>query len=261
MKFNVYNRINEDDNQAEDNTNDQNTDVTNSSTNNSMLDMQNSQLSKLMNDRVKRKTDYQAELKKVNDGMIILQKNISDLESVTPENDEQARINKQNIMRFNKLMADKLQVKLRLKQVYRQDINKIDQMILALEIAIADQGGRVDPNSIEESANIRFSKKLYESVLNKTDEMFASICMAFDDMDNLSYRPDNTKCRTFAKNIIAFTNKLGSTLDDKEDMFRQFVRSLLNSSHISLGNNEKTKFIDKLCDVLRENTLFMWIFN
>jgi hypothetical protein len=84
--------------------------------------------------------------------------------------------------------------------------------------------------------------------------------MAFDNIDNLSYRPDNTKCRTFAKNIIAYLNKLGWESGGHEDEFKTFLFNILNASHISLAQSEKEKFVNNLIGLMKENTLFMWLF-
>ena len=94
------------------------------------------------------------------------------------------------------------------------------------------------------------------AVLNRTDEMYAEICMAFDNIDNLSYRPDNTKCRTFAKNIIAYLNKLGWESGGHEDEFKTFLFNILNASHISLAQSEKEKFVNNLIGLMKEKYTF-----
>ena len=119
---------------------------------------------------------------------------------------------------------------------------------------IIDAGG-----TINEQAR-GFGRRLYESVTNRTDEMFALISLTFDSMDGLSYRPDSTRCRTFAKNIIAYINKGDFGEAEPEQGLSDFLINLLNRSQVSLSNKEKDAFVINLIDNMKESALFSWIF-
>ena len=225
------------------------------------------QLVDLINRKTKLKTQYDTDIKVFNDQITILQKQRSDLQAAGsqnsgPQNSEQVKANNAKIIQTNIALNDLANKKLAKKTAYQQEVKNIEQRMIDINKTIADNGGDIDVKCIDESIrrNIRFSKKLYESVLNKTDEMFAEICMAFDNVDNLSYRPDNTKCKTFAKNSIAYLNKIGWDSGKHDDEFRTFLFNMLNASHISLSQSEKDKFINNLMDLMKENTLFMWLF-
>lgn len=225
------------------------------------------QLVDLINRKTKLKTQYDADIKVFNDQITLLQKQRSDLQAAGsqnsgPQNSEQVKANKAKIIQTNIALNDLANKKFAKKTSYQQEVKNIEQRMIDLNKTIADNGGDVDVKCIDESMkrNIRFSKKLYESVLNKTDEMFAEICMAFDNVDNLSYRPDNTKCKTFAKNIISYLNKIGWGSGKHDGEFRTFLFNMLNASHISLSQSEKDKFINNLISLMKENTLFMWLF-
>ena len=221
------------------------------------------QVSDELNYKTKLKTLYNTELKRINDQIALLQKDKSDIYAIDNQNDEQAKSNKEKITELNKKINILLADKLAKKKVYQENIIKSENRILNFNTTIADNGGDVDTKCIDEFyvSRIRFSRKLYESVLNKTDEMFAIINMAFDNMDNLSYMPDKTRMRTFAKNTIAFLNNLGWGSDNHEDEFKEFLLHWLNASHISLAKSEKEIFVNNILTLSKDNPLFMWIFN
>lgn len=220
------------------------------------------QLVGFVNRKTQLKTQYDADIKVLNDQITLLQKQRGDLQAADAQTDEQAQANKAKLIQTNIALNDLANKKLVKKTAYQQNIKNIEQQMVLINKTIAENGGDVDVKCVDESyrSKIRFSKKLYEAVLNRTDEMYAEICMAFDNIDNLSYRPENTKCRTFAKNIIAYLNKLGWESGEHENEFKTFLFNLINASHISLAQSEKEKFINNLIDLMKENTLFMWIF-
>ena len=219
-------------------------------------------LVEFINKKAQLKTQYDNDIKTLNDQIAVLQKQRSDLQVADIKSDDQAQANKAKLIQTNIALNDLANKKLAKKTSYQQNITNIDQQIILLNKTVAENGGDVDVKLVDESlkSKIRFSKKLYEAVLNRTDEMYAEICIAFDSIDNLSYRPDNTKCRTFAKNIIGYLNKLGWESGGHEDEFKTFLYNLLNASHISLAQSEKDKFVNNLISLMKENTLFMWIF-
>ena len=216
----------------------------------------------LNNRKSKLKTQYASDLKIINDQIILYDKDRGELASSKPNDKEQEKINQTKYIQLNNKINELINRKLTLKTQLQQNLKNIEMEMVNVNKDIANAGGNVDIKCIDESEmkKYRISKKLYENVMNRTDEMFALICMAFDQIDNLSYKPDKTKCRTFAKNIIAYLNKLGWDSGEHEEDFENFLYTFINSSHISLGNSEKTKFVKNLTDLMRDNGLFRWVF-
>ena len=207
------------------------------------------------------KTKYSTEIKTLNDQITAIQQQLSELNSATAENDVQAAANKQQIVQFNVQLNDLVNKKLAKKIAYQNDVNNIEKQMVILNQTVAENGGAVDVKYIDESKRERmiFSKKLYEAVTNRTDEMYAAITMAFNNIEHLTYTPDNTQCRTFARNVIAFLNRTGWNKPGILDKFKTFLFGLLNASHISFSNNEKSLFVDNLIEIMKDNALFSWV--
>lgn len=157
---------------------------------------------------------------------------------------------------LNTQIVGKLEQKRAVQTEFENKMRVLDQQINQLKQKVAQLGGDV---KTDESV-VMFGKKLYEAVTNKTDEMFALISLVFDSMENVSYRPDNTRCRTFAKNIIAYLNRGEFKSESVDRDLTDFLMNLLNKSQISLANKEKDTFVKKLIENMKESTLFSWIF-
>lgn len=157
---------------------------------------------------------------------------------------------------LNTQIVGKLEQKRAVQTEFENKTRVLDQQINQLKQKVAQLGGDV---KTDESI-VMFGKKLYEAVTNKTDEMFALISLVFDSMENVSYRPDNTRCRTFAKNIIAYLNRGEFKSESVDRDLTDFLMNLLNKSQISLANKEKDTFVKKLIENMKESTLFSWIF-
>lgn len=157
---------------------------------------------------------------------------------------------------LNTQIVGKLEQKRAVQTEFENKTRVLDQQINQLKQKVAQLGGDV---KTDESV-VMFGKKLYEAVTNKTDEMFALISLVFDSMENVSYRPDNTRCRTFAKNIIAYLNRGEFKSESVDRDLTDFLMNLLNKSQISLANKEKDTFVKKLIENMKESTLFSWIF-
>lgn len=268
MKINIYTdkKLQE----SDEIQNGKGTNVSQETNTNSVIQNQNTdttelsqQLVDFVNKKTQLKTQYDADIKVLNDQITVLQKQRSDLQATEAQTDDQAQTNKAKLIQINISLNDLANKKLTKKTTYQQNVKTIEQQMVNINKTIAENGGDVDVKCIDESVKgkMRFSKKLYEAVLNRTDEMYAEICMAFDNIENLSYRPDNTKCRTFAKNIIAYLNKLGWESSGHENEFKTFLFNLINASHISLAQSEKEKFVNNLINSMKGNTLFMWLFS
>ena len=221
-----------------------------------------SQVVQLMNRKTALKNQYAADLKVFNDQIVLIQKQKSGLESTTPENDEQAQANKAKILQMNVSLVDLMNKKLVRKNTFNNDIKAIEQQLVTLNKDIAEAGGNIDVKCIDESerVRVRFGRKLFEAAMNRTDEMYAAIKLAFDSMESLSYTPSDTQCRTFAKNTIAYLNRIGWESGENENNFKTFMYGLLNASHLSFGNGEKAQFVENLMNIMKESTLFNWVF-
>ena len=208
------------------------------------------------------KNNYNNDIKILNDQITALQNQKTNLGNVPAENNEQAAANRAKMIQINMQLIDLANKKLQRKNQYNNDVKGVDQQLVLINKEIAEAGGDVNINIIAEGEIVRkrFGKKLFEAVINRTDEMYAAIKMAFDKIENLSYSPDNTQCKTFAKNIVAYLNKIGWESGENEKNFKTFLYGLLNASHISFGNAEKDKFVNNLVDIMKANTLFSWVF-
>ena len=113
-----------------------------------------------------------------------------------------------------------------------------------------------------EGVTYKFSKKLYESlVTSKADELYGAIKGTLDKLDDLSYYMDNKTCQTFAKRLLAWLNEQGwNDGQNHWDDFEDHVRQMLTSGTISLSRREINSFISEFSKVLKENTVFGWIF-
>ena len=219
-------------------------------------------LVQLINKKTALKNQYTADIKVINDQITLIQKQKSTLDATKPENDEQAQTNKAKSIQMSVQLVDLANKKLTRKTTYNNDIKAIEQQMVAINQDLAQLGGNIDIKCIDESekARIRFGRKLFEAVMNRTDEMYAAIKMAFDSIENLSYTPSDTQCRTFAKNTIAYLNRIGWESGENQKNFEVFMYGLLNASHLSFGNNEKKMFVENLVSIMKDNTLFSWVF-
>ena len=133
--------------------------------------------------------------------------------------------------------------------------------IIQLNNEKAKLGASVDANSVKtESLKSDFKMGLFESTVNKTDELFGIICLSFDSIDGLSYRPSDTRCRTIARDIINNIYRKENKESMSEDAFKEYVYSRLNNSHVSLSKKERDAFMENLLNGLKESVLFSWIF-
>ena len=113
-----------------------------------------------------------------------------------------------------------------------------------------------------ESISYKFSKKLYESLQSsKAEELAAAVKTTFDNLDTLSYYMDSKGCTTFARRLLAWLNEQNwnDGKDHWEDV-EEKVRILLSGGNISMSRREISEFSEEFQKVLRNNTVFGWIF-
>lgn len=114
-----------------------------------------------------------------------------------------------------------------------------------------------------ECVNYTFSKKLYESLItNKVDELYAAVKGALDILDDkISYFMDDKLCQAFSRRLLAWINDRGwNDGQNHSDEFEDHVRQMLVNGSISLSRREINDFINEFSKILKDNTIFGWIF-
>lgn len=176
--------------------------------------------------------------------------------SQQPENPNDARIREIN----SKIVQEQNKI-LQAEKTYQNIKATCNNNIIQLNNEKAKLGASVDANSVKtESLRSDFKMGLFESTVNKTDELFGVICLSFDSIDGLSYRPSDTRCRTIARDIINNIYRKENKESMSEDAFKDYVYSRLNNSHVSLSKKERDAFMENLLNGLKESVLFSWIF-
>ena len=176
--------------------------------------------------------------------------------SQQPDNPNDARIREIN----SKIVQEQNKI-LQAEKTYQNIKATCNNNIIQLNNEKAKLGASVDANSVKtESLKSDFKMGLFESTVNKTDELFGIICLSFDSIDGLSYRPSDTRCRTIARDIINNIYRKENKESMSEDVFKDYVYSRLNNSHISLSKKERDAFMENLLNGLKESVLFSWIF-
>ena len=176
--------------------------------------------------------------------------------SQQPENPNDARIREIN----SKIVQEQNKI-LQAEKTYQNIKATCNNNIIQLNNEKAKLGASVDANSVKtESLKSDFKMGLFESTVNKTDELFGIICLSFDSIDGLSYRPSDTRCRTIARDIINNIYRKENKESMSEDVFKDYVYSRLNNSHISLSKKERDAFMENLLNGLKESVLFSLFF-
>lgn len=176
--------------------------------------------------------------------------------SQQPENPNDVRIREIN----SKIVQEQNKI-LQAEKTYQNIKATCNNNIIQLNNEKAKLGASVDANSVKtESLRSDFKMGLFESTVNKTDELFGIICLSFDSIDGLSYRPSDTRCRTIARDIINNIYRKVNKESMSEDVFKDYVYSRLNNSHVSLSKKERDAFMENLLNGLKESVLFSWIF-
>ena len=185
---------------------------------------------------------------------------IQDVNNTTDTSQEvqQATQNQAKSKTINDQIVNLMNQKLQRKTQYQNDIKNIETQIVQLEKQKADLGEDVDTNIIEsynKAMKISFWRKLCEAAINRTDEMFALIKISFYSIDNLSYTPDDTWCKTFARRIVEHINDVAGQDLNRDDMV-DFITNYVNAGRISLSSREKTEFINNLVENLEKSPMF-----
>ena len=136
-------------------------------------------------------------------------------------------------------------------------INKINLLRKQAAEAGIDLSGNAS-----ESKKYRFSKKLYEAMnTNKADELAAAFKVTFDRLDTLSFYLDDKACLTFARRLLAWINE-----QDWNDGLNHWgeveekIRLMFTNGTVSMSRREISEIVDTFKDVLKNSTVFAWIF-
>ena len=149
----------------------------------------------------------------------------------------------------------------RKEETFNREKANLQQQIIMINDQLVKLGAAPTQDK-NEGVTYKFSKKLYESlVTSKADELYGAIKSTLDKLDDLSYYMDNKTCQTFAKRLLAWLNEQGwNDGQNHWDDFEDHVRQMLTSGTISLSRREINSFISEFSKVLKENTVFGWIF-
>lgn len=149
------------------------------------------------------------------------------------------------------------------EQRYQEEKKRQNRIILQKSQQIASLGGiAINVKTKNESLNYRFSKKLYEAVQRgKIDEMQDVILKTFEALPEISYNMNDKSSYNFARKIVAFLNERNwqDNLDHWNDV-DTFLQDSLLTMNISLLKREMNEFISAFRDILKERSLFAWIF-
>ena len=167
------------------------------------------------------------------------------------------------------LKAQYMQVQLQIQQktkLYQTDVANLKNKMLQIANQIAKLGGdAIDTKqAIGESDNAKYSlsKKLYESLLSsKADELSAAIIATFDSLPDISFSMDSKAARTFARRLLSWINEQNwnDGMDHSEDLAER-TRMYLSGNSVSMSRKEINDFNDAFMTVLKDNTVFNWIF-
>ena len=163
-----------------------------------------------------------------------------------------------NLKSVNDNIVQLLKQKHDLKNQYYTAVKPIEAQLIQYAKQQADLGENVDINLIEsysKAMKISFWRKLCEATINRTDEMLSLIKISFYQVDNLSYTPDDTWCKTLARRIIEYINDTPEQELNRDTMI-DFITDRVNAGRISLSSREKTEFINKLIENLESSPLF-----
>lgn len=124
------------------------------------------------------------------------------------------------------------------------------------------QGGQQDTNeSLRRvyAESIRRSRKLYESVKSRRDDLTDLLIDMFGDMD-LSYSVSDKECKNIARKMVSVLDGFdvddGDVWPDVEDEIRLYFKN----NGISLSGNEKDDVIDSIRECIKSMPEYEWVF-
>lgn len=179
--------------------------------------------------------DIQKQIAQLNDAIARAEKQYND--TVTPL--------KQKIAALQKQDAVKTQTNGQNKQQSQTQNNQQAQTNESFDIVYAE--------------SIRRSRRLYESVKSKRDDLTDLLIDMFADMD-LSYSISDKECRNIARKMISvldgFDVEDGDVWPDVEDEIRLYFKN----NGISLSRREKDDVIDSIRECIKSMPEYEWVF-
>lgn len=107
--------------------------------------------------------------------------------------------------------------------------------------------------------SIRRSRKLYESVKSRRDDLTDLLIDMFGDMD-LSYSVSDKECKNIARKMVSVLDSFdvedGDVWPDVEDEIRLYFKN----NGISLSRKEKDDVIDSIRECIKSMPEYEWVF-
>lgn len=163
----------------------------------------------------------------------------------------------------------------RAEKQYNDTVTPLKQKIAALQKQDAakqaqssDQHGQSQQNNQQDTneslkrvyaESIRRSRKLYESVKSRRDDLTDLLIDMFADMD-LSYSVSDKECKNIARKMVGvldgFDVEDGDVWPDVEDEIRLYFKN----NGISLSGREKDDVIDSIRECIKSMPEYEWVF-
>lgn len=167
------------------------------------------------------------------------------------------------------LKTQYMQVQQQIQQKTRQyqaDVANLKNKMLIIASQISDAGGDIIDTKQAANENFRsqysLSKNLFESLqANKAEELRDIIISTFTELPQLSYFMDEKSAFTFARRLLTWINE--QSWNDGEDHSIELgdrINMYLNGNSVSMSKREVSDFIVKFLEILKNNTVFNWIF-
>ena len=107
--------------------------------------------------------------------------------------------------------------------------------------------------------SIRRSRRLYESVISRRDDLTDLLIVMFADMD-LSYSVSDKECKNIARKMVSVLDGFdiddGDVWPDVEDEIRLYFKN----NGISLSRKEKDDVIDSIRECIKSMPEYEWVF-
>lgn len=164
----------------------------------------------------------------------------------------------------------------RAEKQYNDTVTPLKQKIAALQKQDAakqaqsdGQQGQSQQQSVQQGTNeslrrvytesIRRSRRLYESVKSRRDDLTDLLIDMFADMD-LSYSVSDKECKNIARKMVSVLDGFdvddGDVWPDVEDEIRLYFKN----NGISLSRKEKDDVIDSIRECIKSMPEYEWVF-
>lgn len=190
-----------------------------------------------------------------------------DVQKQQAENQRSIQVNRQIVELMNKKLNKKTQYQ-NTTSTYQQEVRDIETQLVQLAKQKADLGEDVDINMVESvKLSRKFWKKLYEATSgnSRTEDLYVIIRLSFSQIENLSFTPSDTWCKTKARNITTYIYSNFDDINSKTyhdtDAFLDFVEKSINDGFVSLSMRERDAFMRNFEDNLSKSPMLGYIIN